>query len=624
MTRAAALTLLLLALAVAPRAQQPNVVLITVDDLNTAVGYLSEEPGNPLQTLFPDPEMRARMRAVLTPNLDRLAAEGVPFTNAYTASPICAPSRASFMTGVRPHTSNYNDNGDGHFRDNEVLGSVSTLPEYLKANGYYTAGVGKIFHKWSVDLNADGEIVLDGPDSQRSWDVWVNRSVGTNGSVTPGPWSTEDALLRMGVTDAPFEGFPDVVNSDFIAEVLRTGTATIEDRVYEVDVTVSPPDGQPFFLALGIYRPHTPLYVSQDLLDLFPSDSLEALTDALRTEYFDDTADLSEGGMQDVFRVGDEITGGPAFALYEQAEAIDPVNGPVLAWRDAVRYYLAAVALADRAIGRVLDALDEGPYADNTVVVLLGDHGWHLGEKTWFGKTTLWEESASTPFIIRAPGAVSPGVVRRQPVSLMDLYPTVVGLAGLPVPEHVEGEDLAPLLAAVDAEPISVAITSMNRLDHTLRTPRFRLVNFDFPSRRSLELYDVVGDPEERINLIDDPAYRRMRDSLYQVLDFRLRGTPPIDTNGPPPPIPGLELRDPRPNPSLTGVTLDLVLPIRATVRWEVVDALGRRVWHERLGTQPPGTLELRWQGRAAPGIYTARVTVNGTPVGARRLVLTR
>ncbi|MEM6328218.1 MAG: sulfatase-like hydrolase/transferase, partial [Bacteroidota bacterium] len=611
--------LLLATLAASPRAQ-PNIVLVTVDDLNTAVGFLSEEPGTPLQTLYPEAADRARIRAVLTPNLDRLAAEGVPFANATAASPICAPSRAALMTSVRPHTSNYNNNGDGHFRDTPGLASVQTLPEYLRANGYYTAGVGKVFHEWAVRLGTDGEITLDGPDTQRSWDTWLNRSVGTRGQVTWGPWSTEISTLRMGTTATLLDALPDIENADLIASVLQAGSATARDLAYDEDRTLTLPADRPFFLALGLYRPHTPLVVPEDLLALFPPDGL-ALTDSLRQVYQDDVADFSPGGTE---AVRGAAVGSPTYAFYEAARQIDPENGPVRAWRDLVRHYLAAVALADRAIGRVMDALAASPHAATTVLVVVGDHGLHLGEKTWFGKATLWEEGTATPMVVWAPGLAgvhAPGVLRRQPVSLVDVYPTLVRLAGLPLPDHVEGDDLASLLSDPEADPVSTALVSFGRRDHALQTATHRYVRFA-NNRGNAELYDTLSDPEERRNLVPLGTHDPTRQQLDYALDLALGRVTPIDTTVPP--MPGLALRLVGPNPSREAIHLEVTLPASAEVRWDVVDGLGRVVWREALGEQPPGPVALRWPGAGASGVYTARVWVGGRRVSTRRVALVR
>ncbi|MEL6615316.1 MAG: sulfatase, partial [Bacteroidota bacterium] len=557
--------------------ERPNVVMIVVDDLNAAVGFLSEEPGNPLLTLYPDPAVRAQVQSVLTPNLDRLAASGVPFARAYAPSPICAPSRAAVMTGVRPHASRFDDNGDGLWRQNPVLAEARTLPEHLRRHGYFTAGLGKVFHRWQVELDARGQVAVDGPDVARSWEVWINAAVGAGRVEAWSPWSVESTELRMGVAEGTLDDMKDVQNATAVADLLQFGAATFDDAIYDIERTVTLPSDRPFFLALGLYRPHTPLTVPRELLDLFDPADL-ALSDSLLAVFADDTADLAPGGRARIFRGNASTEPGPTATFYAHADALDPDGGRVAAWTDLVRHYLAAVALADRAVGRVMDALDAGPYADDTIVVLWGDHGWHLGEKTWFGKTTLWEESAHAPLIVRTPEAVAPGVLRRQPVSLMDLYPTIAAAAGLPIPPHVQGADLGPALIQPQAPVGAVALTTMGRDDHALRTRRHRYIRYgDLPL--DSELYDEDRDPDERDNLADDD----LRITLNTALDAALNRAPaPVRT---PPDRPlATRLGHPAPNPTADGIVLDLALETASEVGIEVQTVLGQSVWRQRLG----------------------------------------
>ena len=617
-----------LALAAEVRAQdaRPNVLMIAVDDLNTAVGFLSEEPGNPLQTLYPDPEARARVRAVLTPNLDRLAGSGVPFAQAYTAATICAPSRAALMTGVRPHVSRYY--GGGPFRENDVLGAVATLPEYLRAHGYYAAGVGKVYHNARADLAPDGSVAIDWPDAARSWDVWVNRPTSPAVPTVWSPWSPGEDRFRFGTNGEPMSAQTDYRNAALIAQALRTGEGSLLDAVLGVTRTVSLPDDRPFFLAAGLYRPHLPWAVPQELLDLFDPDDL-ALTDSLREAHFRDTDDLSPGGRSKVHREGDALVDGRAKLLYEHGERVagETGGGAVTAWTEAVRHYLAGVAHADRVVGSLLDALAEGPYARNTIVVLWGDHGWHLGEKSWFGKTTLWEESASTVLLIRPPGAVAaPGALRRQPVSLVDVFPTLVALTGVPTLAGLGGADLAPLLADPDAAPVSTALTQIGLRDHTLRTERFRYIRFGRDAEDA-ELYDSVLDPEERVNVIADPAYAGARTQMEARLNDAL-AEQPIPTSAPPlpepPPVPealGLSLA---PNPARGHTSLTLRLAGRAHARVTLHDALGRRVAVLFSERREAGTIALEIPtGALAPGTYVVRARSGGAVV-SRPFVVVR
>lgn len=618
-----ALVILSVLLAASVRAQ-PNVVLVTVDDLSTAVGFLSEEPGNPLQTLYPDPEARARVRAVLTPHLDRLADEGVPFASAHATSSVCAPSRASLMTGVRPHVSGFY--GGSHIRDNDALAAVATLPEYLRAHGTYTAGVGKVFHGPMVRLGEDGTISRDDPDALRSWDLWINRRVSPGIATDWSPWSPGEDFFRFGTNDEPLEAQADARNAAVVAEALRTGRGTLFDEALGVPRTLALPSDRPFFLAVGLYRPHVPWAVPESLLGLFDPDDL-ALTDSLREVFFRDTDDLAPEARRRLYREGETLVDGHAKLLYEHGESLDPAHGAVRAWKAAVLHYLAGIAQADRVIGMLLDALEAGPYAEDTVVIVVGDHGYHLGEKAWFGKTTLWELSTATPLIVRPTEAVvAPGQLRRQPVSLADLFPTVLGLTGTPALPGLGGVDLAPLLADPTAPPISTALTQMGLDDHTLRTDRFRYVRFNEDPTEA-ELYDVQADPEERRNVIADPAYASAKAEMEARLADALaqRDLPPPSPvrSEPSPASVALSLGPAQPNPSRGSVALRLMLPDRARVRWEAVDALGRVVWREALGERPPGETWLRWNG-AASGVYTVRVFADGEVVGVRRVAVAR
>ena len=531
MFRAILLSALCLAAAARAQTSPPNVLFLSVDDLNTAVGFLSEEPGNPLQMLYPDPSVRAEVRAVLTPNLDRLAAEGIAFSNAHTSSAICAPSRAALMSGVRTSTSEFI--GGEWFRENEVLAPLPMLPEHFKANGYFTAGMGKIYHRHVVEVGADGELLADMPDTQRSWTQWLNRHIGRKGRTTWSPWSPGEDYLRFGSSVSPVMDQHDGRNGEIVATLLETGTVTAEDVSYREPRTITLPEGAPFFLALGLYRPHVPLVAAEEMLALFDPDDI-AFSDSLWNALLADAADVSDAAKARIYYEDGAITDGWTRQLLDHALAIDSVSGPTTAWKEFVRHYLASVAQSDRIVGRVLDALDAGPYADNTIVVVWGDHGWQFGEKMWFGKEMLWDESTRTPLLFRLPGAqTAPGDLRRQPVSLVDVYPTLAALAGLPVPSHLEGEDLAPLFADPAAPAVSTPLTSMGRDDHALVTPSFRYIRMD-NSLAEEELYDVRVDPEERVNLVADPAYAADLESLRATMNALLGSAPPP----PPPPTP--------------------------------------------------------------------------------------
>lgn len=623
MRSSSCLLALLALLAGAARAQpteHPNVLFVVVDDLNTAVGFLSEEPGNVLRTVYPDPAIRASVRERLSPNLDALAASGVGFANAYATSPRCAPSRGALLTGIRQHVSQFD--GEGPFRTNPVLAEATTLPQYLRRHGYFTAGVGKIFSNPMAEYDEEGALLTDWPDTQRSWDVWINREVGTDAPVVYSPWSPPNGRFRFGANSLGVTGQQGYLNASVMADVLRTGTGSLLDEALGVTQTVTLPDDQPFFLGVGLYRPHLPWIVPNDLVELFPTEEM-ALTEDLRQAFFDDTDDLSPGGMETVYRVGDEIVTGRAKQLYDWGASIDPENGPVEAWKEAVRYYLACVALADRIVGHLLDSLAEGPYANNTAVVLWGDHGFHLGEKTWYGKTTLWEESAQTPLVIRTPENGAPGVLRRQPVSLADVFPTLIGIAGVPELDGLGGVDLAALLVNPGATSSSTALTQMGADHHTLRTETYRYIRYSGDSENA-ELYHVAIDPAEHTNLIDDPAYASARLDMEARLDAALAVTATPTAFELPPPRDATVLLTSVPNPARDRSAVHYRLAARAEVTLGVFDALGRLVAALPQGLREEGEHLARLDTASWPtGTYTLRLTA-GAGVATERLVVVR
>lgn len=491
----------------AARAEQMNVLFIAIDDLKQIPGYLSEEPGNFLPWVYPDPARRAAMKAYLTPNLDRLAAEGVVFTHAHCAAPACLPSRTALMIGMRPADTNITTNGDVYFRESPdpAIRNAITLSQNLIANGYYAAGLGKIYHTNAM------------ADPQYSWTDWLNRPWGTTGSAVISPWSPDrsypDTNVSIGYVNTAVAAQNDYVNADFIAEVLENGSATIDGR------TVALPAGKPFFLACGIFRPHLPFYAPKELLDLFDPNDL-TVTRQMREDVLADVQDLSAGGkaVANVDADG-KITSGDMYQLLQHGLSVDPVDGDLKAWRELIRHYLASAALADRCVGRLLEGLANSPYANNTLVVLWSDHGWSLGEKNRLKKFTLWNESAQCVLIIKDPNQPqSAGSLCRHPVNLQDLYRTVSAKCGVPVPMGTAGRDISYLLAHPDCPGWDHAtLTTTDSIDHTIRNDGHRYIRFDNNAGND-ELYDESADPHEIVNLVANPAY----DALESEMDSRL------------------------------------------------------------------------------------------------------
>jgi len=395
-----------------------------------------------------------------TPNIDALADRGVTFTHAYCSAPACNPSRASLLTGVRPSTSGVYDNRQP-FRN--VLPDAVTLPQLFRQSGYRVIGRGKVFHGRYPD--------------PPSWDEYIPRG------RDPAPPKSERPL--NGIPNAGnFDWGPLDVSEDEMddARVARWGVEQLQGRLPE-----------PFFLACGFFRPHLQWYAPRRYFEMFPEDEI-----VLPNVKEDDLDDVPEMGRR--------------FARTIDHERVVATDN----WRRAVQAYLACGAFVDTQIGRVLDALHAGPQADNTVVVLWGDHGWHLGEKLHWRKFALWEEATHAPLVISAPGVGPPGAACPRAVSFLDVYPTLADLCGLqPPPGQLEGLSLRPLLEEPGAEWERPALTTHGRRNHSLRSESWRYTRY---ADGGEELYDEVGDPLEWTNLADRPEHAEVKAELARCL----------------------------------------------------------------------------------------------------------
>ncbi|HJZ93441.1 MAG TPA: sulfatase, partial [Gemmataceae bacterium] len=388
-----------------------------------------------------------------TPHIDRLAARGTVFSNAHCQAPLCNPSRTSVMTGLRPSTTGVYALAPW-FRTATGLETTETLFQYFHRHGYTTLTTGKVFH----DAHPPKADRVDGKEV----DVW-----GHHGGWTARPTTkfvqTPDPnpLVDWGVYPDKDEDQDDWKIANWAIEQLR-----------------KPPKG-PWFLAVGFRHPHVPCYASKKWFDLYPEDKV-----VMPPVKDDDRDDL------------------PQFASYLHWSLPEPrlkwlkENGQ---WKPLVRAYLASISFMDSQVGRVLDALKEAAHEKDTIVVLWSDHGWHLGEKGITGKNTLWERSTRVPLIFAGPGCAT-GRCRR-PAELLDLYPTLAELAGLPGKEGLEGHSLVPQLKDANAERKWPAITTHNQNNHAVRTERWRYIRY---ADGSEELYDEERDPNEWTNLAKD------------------------------------------------------------------------------------------------------------------------
>ncbi len=436
--------------------QKPNVLFIAVDDLNNWLGCLNGYSNTK------------------TPNLDKLAAQGVLFSNAHCQAPLCGPSRASIMLGLRPSTTGiYGMIDDGKIRrdDNEVTKEIVFLPEYFRNQGYHTMGIGKLFHGHAPEGTFDesgGRVKGFGPLPEKRF-VWDG--FGTSDRKQYGRTSTD-----WGAFPEADSLMPDHQSSDWVIERLS--------RKYD----------KPFFLGVGFLRPHVPLYVPQKWFDMHPLESIEV------TPYITDDLD-------DVPSVALKINDLPMMPSTEWAIE----SGE---WKKIIQAYLACVSFVDYEIGRVLDALENSEYADNTVIVLWSDHGYRLGEKGTFAKHALWESATNAPLMFAAPN-LPKGKVIDTPAEMLSIYPTLLELCGLPAYEKNEGKSLVATMNESKPERDAFALTTYGMNNHAVKADHFRYIQYEDGSE---ELYDHISDPNEFTNHAANPAYEGEIDMLKKYL----------------------------------------------------------------------------------------------------------
>ena len=387
---------------------------------------------------------------VQTPHMDRLAARGTVFTNAHCQAPICNPSRTSLMTGLRPSTTGVYALFPW-FREVEELKDLVTLPQYLAQHGYRTYTTGKIYHGRSGRNYNEFDVI--GPPAG----VRVRPPEKLVDTPQPHP------LVDWGVFPHRDEDKGDWKVATWAADQLKKGMP------------------EPFFLSTGFFLPHVPLYATQKWFDLYPEDTLR-----LPPVNKDDRDDTPHFSWFLHWRLPE-----PRLKFLEESNQ----------WKNIVRSYLASVSFVDSQLGRVLDALETGGHADNTLVVLWSDHGWHLGEKMITGKNTLWDRSARVPLIFAGP-EIGEGAVSGRPAELLDIYPTLVEAAGLPAKDGLDGHSLVPQLKDANAPREWPAITTQNHDNHGIRSERWRFIQY---ADGSEELYDMKADPNEWKNLAKDP-----------------------------------------------------------------------------------------------------------------------
>ena len=439
---------------------KPNVLFLIVDDLL------------PLLGCYGATEMH-------TPSIARLAASGVVFTRAYCQVALCSPSRASVLSGTRPAT---NGVYDLKTRYRKALPDAVVLPELFRDHGYVALAAGKVHH-------GRGQM-----DDRRAW--------------SERPWRPDDWQLTYAAPEsfAEMERLRSLFAPElehppsrpyFATEAPEVADSALPDGAIADEairrLRELAPREEPFFLAVGFLKPHLPFVAPRRYWDLYPETQLPEIVDP------------------------EPPRGAPAVALPRELETTKFID----LHRDGefdqdeqrrlLRGYRAAVSYADAQVGRVLDALAELDVADDTIVVLWGDHGWHLGELGTWGKMTNYEAATRVPLVVRAPGRGEAGARSDALVELVDLFPTLAELCGLPLPPQLEGTSLVPLLDEPEQDFKSAVFSELLRQDseegdslgRSVRTERYRLTEWSHAERGvfAVELYDYEQDRSERVNL---------------------------------------------------------------------------------------------------------------------------
>ena len=432
----------------------PNVLMIAVDDLNDYVSILQNHPG------------------VKTPNFDRLAKRSVNFTRAYCAAPICNPSRVAVITGMAPHQTGVYQLGDLMSRSQPAMAAIA-LEENFKRHGYDTYLTGKYYH-----ANEDHWLPKDRLNA-----AWTQRRPTISDDfLKDGPNKIiGGGILSIGPANVGVESMPDTVN------------------VKNTRGWLSEKQDKPFFIVHGIHKPHLSFVVPQQFFDLYPLESL-----VLPATVRDDYDDIPDSVKETFLRDGD---------LKKFAQIRKTKSG----WKEVMQAYLASISFCDWVLGEILDALDASEYADNTIVVLWSDHGYHIGEKEWLHKRALWTQTTRVPFLISVPGMDTAGKNCAAPVSLLDIYPTLNELCHLnqTVSQSLFGHSVAPLLSTPDADWPHVVVTSHDVDNTAISDRRYHYIRY---ADGSEELYDHHTDPRECVNLAakieSKPVIKRLSESV--------------------------------------------------------------------------------------------------------------
>ncbi|MBP7142433.1 MAG: sulfatase [Opitutaceae bacterium] len=434
---------------------------------------------------------------IRTPNIDRLRAMGVSFVNAHCASPACHPSRIAVMTGVRPSTSGIDHNTYGRLTPswrqgpNSGTGALEhavVLSQHFRNHGYRAIGTGKIFHglQW-----------LDGSENEAAdWDDYFP-SAAEQIPFQPRPSDLVDDRESGIIGDRPIGGDTGRRGQVFGAHPLSIPDSEMSDfQVVDWALKqLNAPQQKPLFLAVGLFRPHMPWEVPPAYFDLYPLNKIRR-------------PPIRENDLADTH--GHNRTSWHRWVLANEEK--------FHMWERLIQGYQASITFADAQLGRLMDGLATSPLATNTVIVFWSDHGMHFGEKQNWEKFTLWNRSTHVPLIIVPPRGTNRGARVKSPASLIDLYPTLCELAGLPVPVQCEGTSLKPQLMDPLAPRTQPAVTTQTlglQSGHSVTGERWHYIRY-FDGFE--ELYDLENDPDEFTNVAADPRWASVKSSLLSQL----------------------------------------------------------------------------------------------------------
>jgi arylsulfatase A-like enzyme len=459
-----------------------NVLFIVDDDLRPQLGCYGQ-------------------KQMKTPNIDRLAKQGMVFEHAYCQWPVCGPSRASLLSGLRPDAFGQHPGGE---RAAEMVSDKLSLPGIFYKNGYYTVSLGKIYHGKGADLKSWSEEPWLDPLSE--WNGYVSQETeklrqklweerGKKG------WYSSVNGRPVEITDLPDDQFRDGRTALKAIEVMRR----VKDK--------------PFFLAVGFVKPHLPFACPKKYWDYYKESDIEMAKNPFRVK-----------GSPDYVYIWSELSeyyGMPQKGLPSEETARELVHG-----------YYACVSFADAQVGLLLDELNKLGLRDNTVIVFWGDHGWHLGDQGIWGKHTNYEKSTHVPLIISLPGQKTAGQKTDALVEFVDIYPTLAELCGLEVPDYLDGKSMVPLLENPSRPWKKGAFTQWQYweepydtiMGYTVRTDRYRYIEWQDCENNNkavaAELYDYSKDPEETVNIADKAKYAKTVKELSKMIEnYRLKRT---------------------------------------------------------------------------------------------------